>query len=393
MTSTVAPSRSGVRALLSSSVVARLPLAMFSVALLVHAQKLTGSFAVAGVVTGAYAICGALAAPSLGRLIDRRGQTGVLVASSALGAAMLIGIGLVPAGLPPFALVALAGGAGLFTPPLEACVRTLLPAVVASQSELPALFALESTLIEVTFVLGPPLALGLAACWSTGAALIAAALMLVAGTLIFTLQPVSRRWRAQGDLPAVLGSALRSAAIRSLVAIELGTGIVFGATEVGVTATAKHLAGAAAAAPLLGLWGAGSLVGGLIATRRGGGATSTRGLAALLAALALLHGGLLVGDTSLFTMGAIIALAGATIAPSAASVYWLAGKAARRGTETEAFSWLFTAAATGAAIGAALAGVLIERSGATAAFALAGAAGSLAALVAVLSASALNRPR
>jgi predicted MFS family arabinose efflux permease len=362
---------------------------MFSVGLLVHAQARTGSFAVAGVVSGVYAVGGAIAAPVLGRLIDRRGQTAVLVASSAVSAAMLIAIGVLPKGVAPPALVLLAGAAGLFTPPLEACVRTLLPGLVSGASELDALFALEATVLELTFVFGPPLALAIGACLSTGMALIMGAVALAVGTVVFSLQPASRRWRPQRDLGVSAAGALRSRAIRSLVAIELATGVVFGATEVGVTATAKHLASAAAAAPLLGLWGAGSLVGGLIATRRGGSATGFRGLAVLLTALALLHGGLLVGTGSLFAMGAIIILAGATIAPAEASVYALASQAASGGAATEAFSWLFTAATTGGAVGAAGAGMLIQQSGATAAFALAGAAGSVAALVAIAAFRAL----
>src|ERR1700753_3104183 len=66
------------RALLASSVVARLPLAMLSIAILVHVQRITGSFAIAGLACSAYAICGALASPMLGRLIDRHGQNGVV---------------------------------------------------------------------------------------------------------------------------------------------------------------------------------------------------------------------------------------------------------------------------------------------------------------------------
>ena len=69
----------GAPALLATSIVARLPLAMFSIALLVHAQQLTGSFAVAGAVSAAYALGSAASAPLLGGLVDRRGQTGVLV--------------------------------------------------------------------------------------------------------------------------------------------------------------------------------------------------------------------------------------------------------------------------------------------------------------------------
>src|SRR5690348_15050876 len=79
------------RALLASSLLARLPLAMLSIALLVHVQRLTGSFAIAGAACSAYAICGALASPVLGRLVDRRGQTGVLVIGGVLTALALIG--------------------------------------------------------------------------------------------------------------------------------------------------------------------------------------------------------------------------------------------------------------------------------------------------------------
>jgi MFS family permease len=152
----------GAQPLLASSIVARLPLAMFSIALLVHTQRLTGSFAVAGLTCSAYAICGAISAPVLGRLVDRRGQTRVLCAGSVLTAAALIGVGLLPTETPATVLLALASCAGLTTPPLPGCVRTLLPKIAARPSDLPALFALESTMLELAFVFGPPLALGLA---------------------------------------------------------------------------------------------------------------------------------------------------------------------------------------------------------------------------------------
>src|ERR1700704_220159 len=80
-------------ALLASSVVARLPLAMISIATLVHVQRITGSFAIAGLACSAYAICGALASPMLGRLVDHHGQTTVLLAGAAMTAATLIAMG------------------------------------------------------------------------------------------------------------------------------------------------------------------------------------------------------------------------------------------------------------------------------------------------------------
>src|SRR5579875_306932 len=86
----------GASALLWSSILARLPLAMLSVALLVHAQRLTGSFAVAGLVSGAYAVASAAAAPLLGGLVDRHGQSTVLVGGAAATALTLIATGALP---------------------------------------------------------------------------------------------------------------------------------------------------------------------------------------------------------------------------------------------------------------------------------------------------------
>lgn len=380
------------RALLASSILARLPLAMLSIAILVHVQRLTGSFAVAGIACSAYAICGALASPVLGRLVDRRGQTRVLLAGATLTALALIVAGLLPADSPPALMIALAGAAGLAIPPLEACVRTLLPAIVSGPSALPGLFALESTLLEVTFVLGPPLALGLGAVWSTGGALVICGLVMIAGTIAFATRRVSRTWRPDATAAHSRAGSLRAAAIRVLIIVDLGTGVVFGATEVGVTAGAKHAGGVAAAAPLLGLWGAGSLIGGLVVMRLGARSDSIWYLPGILGALAVTHGALLAGTGSLPVMRAIILLAGATIAPTGASIYAMVDRFAPAGTQTEAFSWLITSSSTGAAAGAGIAGVLAQSAGAGAVFAFAGVAGGLATLVAILGARHL-RPR
>jgi predicted MFS family arabinose efflux permease len=372
------------RALIASSIVARLPLAMFSIALLVHAQQLTGSFAVAGVVSGAYAISGAVSAPVLGRLVDRCGQTRVLLFGATLTALALVITGVLPSGTPAAVLVALAAAAGMTTPPLGACVRTLLPAIVSEPTRLPALFAFESTALEITFVLGPPLALGLGAVWSMGAALAAAGVLMLVSTLVFATRPASRDWRPDASIPRRRGGSLGSSAILVLALIELGCGAVFGATEVGITAAAKVLGSTAAAGPLLGIWGVGSLFGGIAATRFGGGARHAGGLIVLLIGLAIAHGALILASGSVLAIGAVILLAGATIAPTAASIYAMVDRFAPAGTATEAFSWVLTAAYTGEALGAAVGGGLVQSAGAAAAFAFVGAAGAVTVLVAAL---------
>lgn len=380
----------GARSLLSSSIVARLPLAMFGIALLVHAQRLSGSFAVAGAVSAAYALASAASAPLLGGLVDRCGQTTVLVSGAAITALALIVAGLLPASSPPLTLVALAALTGLATPPLDACVRTLLPSMVTDPGDLPVLFAFESTVLELTFVFGPPLALGLGELFSTGAALCLCGLVMLGGTLLFAAQPASRRWRPESGTARARGGALRSPALQTLVMLELATGVVFGATEVGVTSAAHALASSGAAGPILGVWGAGSLAGGIVATRLGGAVRTMPGLTLLLAALAVTHAALILTTGSVAAMGAVIVLAGATIAPTASSIYAMVEPAAPAGTSTEAFSWLVTAALIGAALGAAVAGSLAQSVGAQGAFAVVAAAGGGAVLLAALRSGTLR---
>jgi MFS family permease len=124
--------------------------------------------------------------------------------------------------------------------------------------------------------------------------------------------------------------------------------------------------------------------------RLGARSDSTWYLPGLLGALAVTHGALLAGTGSLPVMGAIIVLAGATIAPTGAAIYAMVDRCAPAGTQTEAFSWLFTSSSTGAAGGAAIAGILAQSAGAGAVFAFAGVAGGVAALVAILGSVTLD---
>ena len=168
---------------------------MLSVGLLVHAQHLTRSFAEAGVVTGVYAIAVGVGGPLLGRLVDRRGQTSVLLASATVAGALLVALAVQPMGASLGVLVALAAGVGLATPPVGACLRTQLPALLPDPTAVRAAYALEASVVELTFIFGPPLALCIGALWSTGTALAAGGIVLLFATAAFAAQPASRNWR------------------------------------------------------------------------------------------------------------------------------------------------------------------------------------------------------
>jgi MFS family permease len=382
----------GALRLFAISIVARLPLTMLSIGLLVHAQRLTGSFAVAGLVTGAYAVSLGVGGPLLGKLVDRRGQTLVLVASAAVAAPLLAVVAVLPAGTSPAILVTLACTIGLASPPIGACVRTLFPDLLADAQAVRAAYAADASASELTWIAGPPLALGLGAVWSTGAALAFAGAILLASTVAFAVQPASRSWRPAPAGPRPRGGSLQTPAMRTLVMVLVAVGVLFGAVEVAVTAATDALGSTAAAGPLLGVWGAGSLVGGVLASRFGGPGHGAGGLTLVLIGLTVGHFALTAASGSVLALAAVLLVAGAAIAPTYATVYAMVDHAAPAGTVTEAFAWLGTAIAIGASAGAAAAGSLADHAGPVAAFAMAGAAGAAAVLLAMLRSGTLAGP-
>jgi predicted MFS family arabinose efflux permease len=166
--------------------------------------------------------------------------------------------------------------------------------------------------------------------------------------------------------------------------------VLFGAVEVAVTAATDALGSTAAAGPLLGVWGAGSLVGGVLASRFTGTARGAGTLTLVLVALTIGHLALTAAAGSVIALAAVLLVAGAAIAPTYATVYAMVDEAAPAGTVTEAFAWLATAIAIGTSAGAASAGALADHAGPVAAFALAGAAGAAAVLLALLRAGTLS---
>ena len=382
----------GALRLLSLSIIAQLPLAAFSIALLVHTQHLTGSFADAGIVTGVYAAALGAGGPLLGQLVDRHGQTVVLIASAGSAAALLVMLAMLPVGAPLALIAVLAIGGGLVTPPIGPCVRALFGTVLPDREAVQAAYTADATAAELTWVCGPPLALGAGALWSTGAALAAGGIVLVMATAAIAVQPASRRWR-----PAAVsrprGGSLATPAIRTLVIVFIAVGVLFGAAEVAVTAAAETFGNRSFAAPLLALWGAGSLGGGLLMTRFAGGSRDGRDLPWILAALAVGHLALAAAAGNGYVLGAGLFFAGAAIAPAYASLYAIVDRVAPEATLTEAFTWMDTAVAIGSAIGAAIGGTLINVSGPIGAFALAGAAGAAATIIAVARRRILAPPR
>jgi MFS family permease len=351
-----------VMPLMAAAIVARLPIGIDSLAIVLFLRERTGSYAAAGLVSAAFALGGGAGAPLSGRLVDRFGQRRVLVPLAlvhAAGLALLVVLALV--GAPVALLVPEAVLAGVAIPPISATIRPLWRSMLGDDPELlPAAYALDSVIIEFVFVTGPLLTAVATALVSPVAAIALAVVLVVAGTLAFTASPPSRDWAPDPDAGGHgwLG-ALRSPGLQTLVLVTLPLGFCFGAMEVTLPAFSEDMASRAWAGVLLAVWSLGSAAGGIAYGTRAGTVPLGRMYVRLAAVLPLTFLPLAAAP-SVWAMPPLCLIAGVVIAPVLASSNQLVGDVAPAGAVTEAYTWPVTALVIGIAVGNAAAGVLVE---------------------------------
>ena len=372
-----------VAALIAATLLARFPIGINALALVLYLRAERGSFAVAGVVAGALAAGSGVGAPVQGRLVDAFGQRRVLVPLGIVHAAALGAlVASTEAGAPAAVLVAFGFVAGFAIPPTSSVLRSMWPDLLRERPQLlqPA-YALDSVLIELIFILGPLLTAVIATTLAPPAALAVSAISVIVGTVAFTALPPSRAFRPEPDRrPAGALGALASPGVRTLVLTSIPAGIGIGICEVALPAFSDASGAAATAGVLLALWSLGSAAGGLVY-----GALPNRpplGRVHLMVA-ALLPLGLLpmALAPSVPVMALLVIPAGIFIAPLLATRNELVGWVAPDGARTEAYTWPVTAFVGGIAIGAAVAGAIVEGPGWRTAFVVAGAVAAVGTVI------------
>jgi MFS family permease len=374
-----------VARLLGAAVLARMPIGIDSLAIVLFVRAETGSFATAGLAAGAFGIGSGITSPIQGRLIDRHGHAGVMLPlaglhATALGALVALGL----SGAPSVALVACGFAAGASIPPVGSVVRPLLPRLLGDDKNLlPTAYAVDGIAIEMVFIAGPLLTAVIVSVGSPAAALLVSCGFVVVGTLVLVTAPASRAWQpASGDHERHLLGALASPGVRTIVAATAPIGFALGATEVTMTAFASDHGSRAAAGALLALWAVGSGLGGLTyGAREHGSAPGPRWVR--IAVVFPLCSVPLLAAPSIAVMTGLAVVAGLCLAPYRAAANQLVGDVAPPGAVTEAFAWPITAIAIGAAAGSAVAGAIAQSVGWREGFAAVVAAGLVAATVAV----------
>lgn len=380
----------GVPMFMATSAIARLPITMASIAFLLYLQRMTGSFAGAGLVAGSVLIGVACGSIAQGRLIDsfgvRRALVPVLMVFSLVAAA---NFWAVQGHAPVPVLVATAFLFGVTQPSVSPASRAVWAKKLPAGPALDAGLTYEAVSLEVFFIAGPALAGSLAALPWAGSGLLATVLLLVAGSLAFVATPLvgqagasgtrgqARRLERQAS-KRLSRQLVRNRGMHTLVLVAAGFGVLLGTVEVVAPAVAVDAGHPALGGAMIGAWSFSSVAFGLVYAIRPWPRTLHRRVPALLAGFAALIA-LMAAPHGLGGFAIALVAAGALITPQATVHSLLVNRVAPAAASAEAFAWIVTAVTLGLGIGQGVAGPLYSDYGAAPALLGASAVGLLVA--------------
>ena len=355
--------RPGALAFSSAGVLARLPMSMVGIAVVLAVSEIYGSYGLAGQITAVYVILHAICAPFLARLVDRHGQARVMRPAITVATAGMCGfvVAILAQAHPVWLfLAAVVTGASIGS--VGALVRARWTHVLRDPRAIHTAYSLEAALDEFVFVVGPIVATLLATNVAPTAGLWVPTVAVLVGGLLLLAQratepPVVRRGpEGRG------GSILASGGMVVLTIVFAGIGSIFGANDVATVAFAEEQGAKSAAGLVLAVFALGSMISGL-----------GYGLRHWLSPLWLRFGigvvGLGIGTsffllvTSLPVLAAVMFVTGFSIAPTLVNGNALVQDLVPRERLTEGLTWVGTALGVGVSIGAAVAGAAIDRVG------------------------------
>ena len=354
-----------------AAVIARLPVGMAGLGMIVLIEQVRGSYSIAGVVTAAFALATALSAPVLGRLMDRAGQPRVLIATGLVSSAALASLALAAvAGAADVVLIALAIATGLTFPPISPAMRAAWRVIFPDQDRRRLGYALDASSVELIFVCGPLLLSLLAAFSPPQVPLLVTAGLMASGSLAYSSTKAARSWRSadivvldNGASVAAVGrntarSALTAPGLALLLLVALCMAVGFGQMDTAFVATADLvLGGPQNLGFLFAAIAGGSTIGGLVYGSRHWKGDEFRRTAIMLGLFALsivpLPLLMLAGTPPLSLLLPLMFLTGLTIAPTLIMFQNGIDALAPGHRITEAQAFLSAAMTSGGALGTA----------------------------------------
>jgi predicted MFS family arabinose efflux permease len=369
----------------SSAAIGRLPIAMVGLGIVLLISARTGSYALAGLLSAVFQLAAAGGALVTSRWVDQLGQNRLLpwlAIANALG--LVAFVSAVETGQPLVVQAVAAAIAGVCQPAIGSMVRARW-AYVSPPGQLQGAFAIESIIEELIFTIGPLLTAFLAFQVGLPAPLIVAAVLTVAGSMALAIQrrtepPGTRYGQHHQDGPR---SAIRQPGVVLIVVAALGVGAVFGTYEVSVVAFSEDAGRSGASGLILGLWAAGSMLGGLYFGSRKWSLDLPRQVILLTGLLSVS----LIPAPFVSTLPALAVatfIAGGMVAPALIAIFSLTERLVPAALLTEGLTWTNSGLALGFSFGTAINGIIIDSRGTTVAFVLPALCAAMACITALL---------
>jgi MFS family permease len=332
----------------------RMGYSMVVLAIFFKTQQTTGSVATAGLTIGLYSLSGSISAGVRGYLIERWGQTWPLLILVPSYASMIIAFGTMQT---KQSLLITAFLLGITAPPINLAVRPLWKGIVPDNF-LRTAYALDTSMISFTTVIGPAVVTLLSLSSRPGLGLgVTAALMFIGG-LSVAATSVSRNWipekKAQGQQ-----KLWRDRAIQLLMFEGCFIGFGVGVFNVAVPAFATQEGVAQRVAWIFAAFGLANMIGGLL------GGLVSKNLAPLSALLRAYVLWVIASIPIIFTYPDwTITVVGAAIGfihGGFLVFYFEVLEAVRpQGTQASSIAWIWSIEGTFMAAGAALGGIVSE---------------------------------
>ena len=349
--------------------IARLPVSMVGIGILMYVEAERGSYTIAGAVSGSISIAAAIGGPLSSRLVDKLGQHRVLPIQILLivlcSMALVV---LIPSDVPAPYLFIFSIGSGLAYPSIGALVRSRWTALLVSGPVLLTAFSIESIIDELIFIVGPTIAATTSVKLHPAAPQIIAMFLLAGGGLwlasMRSTEPPINKHQGKHGKPVILQNGLIY-----MWGVHIAIGMFFGAVETSIIAFTKLAGQPIYGGIVMAVWAFGSLLGGFVY----GGLHFKSALHDQLIVVTLL---LVPATVAMVFVESILMLALLSIAAGIGISPLLIASAAitqRRspvGRTTEAIASMYAGIGLGFAFAAAMAGWLIDNRGTSYSFAL-----------------------
>ncbi|MEU8018269.1 MFS transporter [Micromonospora parva] len=367
----------GLRSLLVVAVLARIPLTATGVTLTFHVVlDLHRGYGAAGLVGAAVTVGAAIGGPILGRLVDHRGLRPVLVLT---GIAEAIFWSTAPS-LPYPLLLPAAFVAGSLALPIFSVVRQSIAALVPEDQRRPA-YALDSMSVELSFMIGPALAVALVTAISAQTTMyLVGGGIVAAGIALWVVNPPIREattGEPSGPAQRVPRRQWLTPRLLAVLALSTAATLVLGGTDVAVVAVLRASGEVGWTGAVLAIWAVASLAGGFAY----GAVHRSFSPLALTAALALCTIPVGLGGAHWWLLCLALIPAGALCAPTIAASSDAVSRLVPAQVRGEAMGLHGSAVTVGIAIGAPLAGAVIDASSPVWGFVVTGALGALVTVV------------